>query len=67
MNGLQPYPAYKESEHPWIDTIPAHWEEKRAKYLFREVDERSEIGEEELLSVSHITGVTPRSQKNINI
>ncbi|KAF5089928.1 Type I restriction modification DNA specificity domain protein [anaerobic digester metagenome] len=67
MEGLQPYPEYKESVHPWIDKIPAHWEEKRGKYLFREVDERSKTGDEELLSVSHITGVTPRSQKNINM
>jgi len=67
MEGLKPYPEYRESDHPWIDKIPAHWEEKRAKYLFREVDERSETGDEELLSVSHITGVTPRSQKNINM
>lgn len=39
----------------------------RAKYLFREIDERSSSGNEELLSVSHITGVTPRSQKNITM
>ena len=30
-----------------------------AKYLFGEVDERSTDGSEELLSVSHLTGVTP--------
>jgi type I restriction enzyme S subunit len=47
--------------------VPAHWEERRAKFYFREVDERSETGEEELLSVSHITGVTPRSQKDITM
>jgi type I restriction enzyme S subunit len=31
------------------------------------VDERSRTGEEELLSVSHLTGVTPRSQKNVTM
>jgi type I restriction enzyme S subunit len=36
--------------------------EQRAKYFYREVDERSVTGEEELLSVSHVTGVTPRKQ-----
>lgn len=64
---LQPYPEYRESEQPWLDTIPAHWNECRAKFLFREIDERSETGAEELLSVSHLTGVTPRSQKNITM
>jgi type I restriction enzyme S subunit len=31
------------------------------------VDERSRTGAEELLSVSHLTGVTPRSQKNVTM
>ena len=57
---LRPYPEYKDSALPWFDRIPAHWEEKRAKYYFREVDERSRTGEEQLMSVSHVTGVTPR-------
>ena len=49
----------------WFGEIPSHWEVKRAKYYFKEVDIRSTTGLEELLSVSHITGVTPRSEKNI--
>lgn len=64
---LRPYPEYKESRLLWLGRIPSHWTEKRAKYFFREVDERSTTGEEELLSVSHITGVTPRSQKNVTM
>jgi type I restriction enzyme, S subunit len=51
----------------WIGEIPEHWKIRRAKYLFREIDERSKTGDEELLSVSHITGVTPRSEKNVNM
>ena len=31
------------------------------------IDERSTTGSEALLSVSHITGVTPRSEKNITM
>jgi type I restriction enzyme, S subunit len=58
--GLQPYPEYKDSGLPWVNRIPARWEEKRAKFYFREVDERSTTGTEQLLSVSHKTGVTPR-------
>jgi type I restriction enzyme, S subunit len=47
--------------------IPSHWDVRPMKWHFREVDERSESGTEELLSVSHITGVTPRSVKNITM
>jgi len=57
---LQPYPSYKPSGLPWLGRIPTHWGEKRGKYFFREVDERSVTGDEQLLSVSHVTGVTPR-------
>ena len=51
----------------WISEIPANWTVKRGKQLFSETNERSETGSEELLTVSHITGVTPRSQKNVNM
>ena len=64
---LNPYPEYKNSGVPWLGNIPAHWHEKRAKYFFKEIDERSQAGDEEMLSVSHITGVTPRSQKNVTM
>ena len=57
---LRPYPEYQDSGLPWLGKVPAHWEEKRAKYYFREVDERSTTGAEQLMSVSHKTGVTPR-------
>jgi len=65
--GLDASVPLKPSGIPWLGDIPQHWEVKRAKYLYREVDERSSDGSEELLSVSHITGVTPRSQKNITM
>ena len=51
----------------WLPPVPGHWAEQRAKVFFREVDERSRTGEEELLSVSHLTGVTPRSQKKVTM
>ncbi len=65
--GLDPTVPLKPSGIPWLGDIPQHWEVRRAKYLYREVDERSTDGNEELLSVSHLTGVTPRSQKNITM
>ncbi len=63
----QPYPAYKPSGVEWLGEVPAHWDQRPAKWYFREVDDRSETGSEELLSVSHITGVTPRSEKNVTM
>jgi len=65
--GINPNAPMKHSGIEWLGEIPAHWELKRAKYYLYEVDERSQTGTEELLSVSHITGVTPRSEKNITM
>jgi type I restriction enzyme S subunit len=65
--GLDPHAPLCDSGIPWLGEIPAHWETERARWLFRERDERSESGEEELLSVSHLTGVTPRSEKDVNM
>lgn len=65
--GLDPDVRLKPSGVEWLGDIPEHWEVRRAKWLYREVDERSATGEQELLSVSHTTGVTPRSQKTITM
>lgn len=65
--GLKPYAEYRDSGLPWLGATPAGWGLTRAKYLFREVDERSTTGKEELLSVSHLTGVTPRSLKTVTM
>lgn len=61
--GLNANVLRRDSGVAWIGQIPSHWYVKRAKFIFREIDERSADGEEELLSVSHMTGVTPRSEK----
>ncbi len=51
----------------WLGEIPVHWKVEYARWLFREVDDRSTRGEEELLTVSHLTGVTRRSEKDVNM
>ncbi len=61
------YQSYRTPKMRWLPQVPEHWDEQRAKVFFREVDERSRTGAEELLSVSHLTGVTPRSQKNVTM
>ena len=56
------YPVYEPSGVPWLGDVPEHWDVRRVKFFFREVDERSTTGSEDLMSVSHKTGVTPRKQ-----
>lgn len=46
---------------------PAHWRRVRNRDLLRERTDLSTTGEERMLSVSHLTGVTPRSEKNVNM
>lgn len=35
---IKPYPVMKDSGVPWLGEVPAHWEMKRAKWLFRKMD-----------------------------
>ncbi len=65
--GLNPNAKLKPSGIEWIGDIPVHWEVKPGLTYFKETDVRSITGDEELLSVSHLTGVTPRSEKNITM
>jgi type I restriction enzyme, S subunit len=64
-HGLDPSISMKPSGIDWIGDIPQHWKLERAKNLFSVRDERSKTGDEELLSVSHITGVTARAEKQV--
>ena len=65
--GIRSGRKMKDSGVEWIDSIPEEWSMERGKGLFIEVDNRSEDGTEELLTVSQYTGITPRSQKNVNM
>jgi len=35
MDGLKPYPAYKDSGVPWLSQVLEHWELKPLKRLVR--------------------------------
>lgn len=48
---LKPYPRMKDSGVAWLGEVPEHWEVRRLKTVFREVDRRSGTGEEPLLSL----------------
>lgn len=65
--GLESGAVLRNSGIPWLGDIPENWRTERSKWLFKERDERSDTGEEELLTVSHLTGVTRRSEKDVNM
>ena len=65
--GIRGNRPMKDSGIEWIGEIPSDWKTLRGKMLFYEVNNRSNDGDEELLTVSHITGITPRSVKNVNM
>lgn len=66
--GVNPKVSLRDSGVEWLGEIPSHWEVEYARWLFNEIDERStEHGEEEMLTVSHITGVTARAEKEVNM
>lgn len=56
-HGLDPNVPMKPSGVEWLGQIPTHWEVKRAKYIFREINQRSETGLETHLSMSQKLGL----------
>lgn len=62
IDGLRPYPQTKPTGLPWLGDVPAHWDVRRSKYVFREVDSRSTTGEETHLSMSQRLGLVPAGQ-----
>ena len=65
--GLNPDVPMRDSGIAWLGQIPAHWQTENTRWLFKEIDDRSDDGSEELLTVSHLTGVTKRSEKDVNM
>lgn len=67
IRGLDEDVSLQDCGIPWIRKIPVHWRTEKARWLFRERNERSTSGNEELLTVSHLSGVTMRSEKDVNM
>ena len=65
--GLHSDVPMRDTGVSWLGRIPRHWQVERARWLFRERDERTTSGDEELLTVSHLTGVTRRMDKDVNM
>ena len=64
---LKPYAEYKESGLPWLGQVPGHWEIQRAKSFLTCIDQRSQTGKEELLTVSSARGVIPRRTATVTM
>lgn len=60
--GINPHAPMKPSGIDWLGEIPAHWQVKRNKYIFGEINERSETGKETYLAMSQRLGLVERSQ-----
>lgn len=65
LRGCEPTTAMKDTGIGPLGVVPAHWKVTRNKNFLVEVADLSADGAEELLTVSHLTGVTPRSEKNV--
>jgi type I restriction enzyme S subunit len=61
---MKPYPKYKDSGEQWLGQIPDHWEMRKSKYIWQELNSVSETGKEQLLSVSQYDGVKPASENS---
>ena len=59
--GLNKNVEMKQCSVNWFDEIPSTWESIRLKYLLTEINNRSETGKEQPLSVSQVMGVVPSS------
>ena len=57
--GLDPNVPLKPSGIDWLGDIPAHWQVRRSRFLFKEVDIRSTTGQETHLSMSQALGLVP--------
>lgn len=58
IRGVNPNVKFKATNISWLPEIPEHWKIKPIRSLLREVTEKSETGEEELLSLSQYTGIS---------
>lgn len=57
--GIDKNVEMKQCSVNWLDEIPSTWEAIRLKYLLTEINNRSETGTEQPLSVSQVMGVVP--------
>ncbi|XCF05185.1 hypothetical protein ABI125_10670 [Tamlana crocina] len=59
---MRKYKAYKTTKYDWLGEIPSHWSVRKTRFIFEELNDKSETGLEELLSVSQYTGIRPKRE-----
>jgi type I restriction enzyme, S subunit len=67
INDLAPYPKMMDSGVLWLGQVPAHWEMRRIKTLFREKDQRNGDGDGLLLSLTRARGIIPQAEASKRI
>jgi type I restriction enzyme, S subunit len=60
IDGLKPYPEYKDSGVPWLGQVPSHWDVLPNRALFVE-RKQQDCADEPLLSVTISHGVRPQA------
>lgn len=60
--GLDPNVKMKPSGIDWLDDVPAHWEVKASRFLFKEVTRRNYHGDEVKLSVTQKHGIVATAE-----
>ena len=60
----QYFTTYKPSGIPWLGDMPAHWDARRIKTLFRESEDRKGQRTMGLLSLSRTRGLIPQSENS---
>ena len=59
---MKKYEEYKETGIEWLNTIPSHWDEKRAKYLFNK-ENRPPLEDDEVITCFRDGNVTLRKNR----
>lgn len=62
--GLNPNVKMKKTGIAWLYEVPEHWGLKPIRSLMKESEEKTETGDEELLSLSQYTGITRKKDAN---
>lgn len=65
--GLRRSETLRSAQIGCAPSVPIHWDWTRNKNILVERDDLSFDGSEELLTVSHLTGITPRSEKKVTM
>jgi len=53
----------KNELNEWLETLPQNWSKRKVKHILYEINEKSELGDEDLLSLSQYTGVELKRNK----